>query len=89
MQLRREGHHVIGDEMENPKAGSTGAKSAGFFRKKAPSAEWKTPTVEPLGDWEVRTGVALMDVSLRIENEMGLYETRTGKAVVVKVDVGG
>ena len=88
-QLRWEGHHVIGDEMENPKAGSTGAKSAGFFRKKAPSAEWKTPTVEPLGDGKVRTGVALMDVSLRIENEMGLYETRTGKAVVVKVDVGG
>lgn len=88
-QLQREGHHVIGDEMENQRAGSTGAKSTGFFRKKAPSAEWKTPAVEPLGNGEIRTRVALMDVSLRIENEMGLYETRTGKAVVVKVDVGG
>ena len=88
-QLRREGHRVVGDETENPKSGSNGKQSGSFFKKKTPSAEWQTPIVEPLGDGEVRTVVELMDATLRIENEMGLYETRTGKAVVVKVDVGG
>jgi hypothetical protein len=29
------------------------------------------------------------DVSLRTENVMGLYETRGGKALVIKVAIGG
>ena len=66
-----------------------GAKAGSFWKKRATSAEWKTAVLEKLGEGEVRTVVAVADVSLRIENEMGLYETRTGMGVVVKVDVGG
>ncbi|MCJ1307833.1 hypothetical protein MMC25_001481 [Agyrium rufum] len=33
--------------------------------------------------------VGLQDVSMRMENEMGLYETRTGKAIVVTFEIGG
>jgi len=90
-QLRKDGHHVVGDE-ENKRAAIPGApakSSGGFFRKKLASTEWKIPEVEPLADGEMRTGVEIKDICLRIENGMGLYETRTGKAVVVMVDAGG
>lgn len=75
--LRNSGHQVIGDD-EISLRGPT-----------RPNAEWKTVQKETLGDGEVRIRVEITDICLRTENEMGLYETRTGKAVVVKVDVGG
>ena len=55
----------------------------------SPNADWRTTQKEILGNGELSVQVETRDVSLRIENDMGLYETRTGKAVVVKVDVGG
>ena len=75
--LRNSGHRVIGDD-EISLRGPT-----------RPNAEWKTVQKKTLGDGEVTIRVEIMDICLRTENEMGLYETRTGKAVVVKVDVGG
>lgn len=90
-QMRKDGHRVVGVEELAEAASSNGAAKShgGFFKRKASNVEWKMPEVEQLGDGEVRTGVEMKDICLRIENEMGLYETRTGKAVVVKVDVGG
>jgi hypothetical protein len=46
-------------------------------------------TGEPaVGRGEVRVGIRMRDVSLRTENVMGLYETRAGKALVIKVAIG-
>ena len=75
--LRNSGHRVIGDN----KPSLQGPKS--------PNADWRTVQKETLRDGEVRIQVETMDVCIRTENDMGLYETRTGKALVVKVDVGG
>ncbi|KAL2039646.1 hypothetical protein N7G274_007505 [Stereocaulon virgatum] len=86
--LRAEGYRVKGDETASAK--TNGAKAGKFGGNKRPSgAEWKTAVVEKLEQGEVRAAVAVADVCLRVENEMGLFETRTGLGVVVKVDVGG
>ena len=76
--LRDSGHQVIGINQTSLQGPST------------PNADWRTIQKEEiLANGEVRVRVETTDICLRIENEMGLYETRTGKAVVVKVDVGG
>ena len=51
--------------------------------------DWRYAEEQIIEDGEVRLGVEMREVCLRIENEMGLYETRTGKAVVVRVQLGG
>ena len=88
--LRRQGHRVLGvDDVASPTNSHAAVSTrAGFFKKKS-NAEWKMPHKEALADGEVRTEVDIKDICLRIENEMGLYETRTGKAIAVKVDSGG
>ncbi len=53
------------------------------------SAQWMATKVAAVSPGEVDVGVECRDVSLRVENEMGLFETRSGKAVVVRVEVGG
>lgn len=75
--LRNSGHRVIG------------GNETSLQGPKAPNADWRTVPKETLGNGEVRVQVETMDICLRTENDMGLYETKTGKAVVVKVDVGG
>lgn len=75
--LRNSGHQVIEDS-ENSSQGS-----------KSPNADWRTVQREILGSGEVRTRVEMMEIFLRTENDMGLYETKSGKAVVVKMNVGG
>ncbi|KZF20043.1 hypothetical protein L228DRAFT_34300 [Xylona heveae TC161] len=37
---------------------------------------------------KLHIGVVLQDVSIRITTEMGLYDTRSGEAVVVSIDLG-
>ncbi|KAL8767853.1 MAG: hypothetical protein Q9209_005745 [Squamulea sp. 1 TL-2023] len=57
----------------------------------APSAsgvEWKSADKVMLRRGEARANVEMKEVCLRIENTMGLYETRTGKAIVVRVELG-
>ena len=54
-----------------------------------PTADWRTVQNEALNNGEVSVQVATTEICLRTENDMGLYETRSGKAVVVKVNVGG
>ena len=72
--LQKSGYQVIETSLHGPNSGST---------------DWRTVQKEALGDGQVKTRVDLTEVCLRIENDMGLYETKTGKAVVVKVDAGG
>lgn len=61
-------------------------ESRGWLKKKAFSVPQKTEKVKASGGSKVKTEVELQDVSLRTENAMGLYETKTGKAIVIKVD---
>lgn len=58
-------------------------------RATSDSAEWRAVTEQALGDGEVRVSIRIKEVSLRVQNVMGLYETRGGKAVVVRVEFGG
>lgn len=74
--LRKSGHQVIQDNETNLQAPNP------------PTADWRTLEMETLGNGEVRVRVEVKEVCLRTENEMGLYETRTGKAIVVTMDVG-
>ena len=74
--LLNSGHRVVGDN-ETSIQGSNPAM-----------ADWRTVPNLVLEKEDVRTRVWIMEICLRVENDMGLYETRTGKAVIVKVDVG-
>lgn len=49
---------------------------------------WRLVSEQALGNGEVRVGIEIRDVSLRMESILGLYETRGGKAVVIKVEFG-
>ena len=52
------------------------------------ASAWSTPSSTSPGAGQVRVKVGLQDVCLRLVSEMGLYETRTGMAVVVGVEIG-
>ena len=52
------------------------------------NVDWSSVEPRVLHEGEARVTVHTQDVCLRIQNEMGLYETRTGRAVIVKVEVG-
>lgn len=56
---------------------------------KSSDADWRTTQTETLGNGEVSVQVETREICLRTENYMGLYETKTGKALVVKVTFGG
>lgn len=75
--LQNSGHRVIRDD------------ETSLQGPNSPNANWRTVQKDDLGNGEVRIRVETMDVCIRTENDMGLYETRTGKALNVKVDVGG
>jgi len=49
---------------------------------------WRFEKEDVLDAGHVRVKVGLQDVCLRVVTEMGLYETRTGKAVVVNIEIG-
>ena len=53
------------------------------------SGSWSLVQEEALEADHMRVKVSLQDVCLRIVTEMGLYETSTGKAVVVDIEIGG
>ncbi|KAL8929000.1 MAG: hypothetical protein Q9208_001443 [Pyrenodesmia sp. 3 TL-2023] len=84
-QLRRklsfEGHRVVSSPPKT-KAGIP-ARIAG-----SKDVDWRSVERAALMDGEARASVKVTDVCLRTENELGLYETRTGKALVVRVEVG-
>ena len=80
-------------------------KSSPFFRRKqtgstsSPEAQvpnsnpiqptWSTPTASNIRIGEVKINVFLKDISTRVVTDMGLYESQSEKAVVVKMEIGG
>ena len=52
-------------------------------------AGWMTSNEERLVHRQASINVSVQEVCLRVENEMCLYETKKGKALVVRVKIGG
>ena len=102
--LRDTGHNVSSAEDDIPvispppdrsepsiaKRGLFGWKSRTSSDAVSPTltSEWRIVVEKPLSEGEVRIKVAVQDVSLRTASDLGLYETRTGKAIVIRIEVG-
>lgn len=84
--LEQEGYHVAKQsDLRRTEPGSVSSSSS----ERSANKEWKTMEAATLREGEVRVGAEMKEICLRVENAMGLYETRTGKALVITVDVGG
>lgn len=57
-------------------------------RESLRNSQWMSTKQKAVGPGEVDIGVECREISLRVENEIGLFETRNGKAVIVRVEVG-
>ncbi|MCJ1287991.1 hypothetical protein MMC26_007344 [Xylographa opegraphella] len=55
--------------------------------RNVPPSGWRFEKEAALTNGEVRIKTGLQDVSLRVQSEMGLYETKTGKAMVVSFEM--
>ncbi|CAF9902962.1 MAG: hypothetical protein GOMPHAMPRED_000046 [Gomphillus americanus] len=92
--VRSEAVAPIEDSVTSP----TAAPRQGFFKR-----TWSKPKSAPefqgidteinstqphLMPGEIDVSAAIQDVSFRVVTEMGLYETRTDKGVVVKMEIG-
>ena len=90
LQLRRaleaEGYCVVEHEREKQLPPRNGPASPSLDVR---SVEWKAVEQPMLKSGEARCAVEFKEVTLRLENEMGLYETRSGMALVVKTEIGG
>ncbi|KAL9045542.1 MAG: hypothetical protein Q9214_001430 [Letrouitia sp. 1 TL-2023] len=88
--FRAGGYTVLGEEI--PDVEATPINQAKKMKKSEidsyPGSSWSYEEELPLRNGEVRTNVEIREVCLRIENEMGLYETRAGKVVMVRVQLG-
>ena len=87
LQEHLESDKIVGDVDESVLPARP--ESRGWFKKKASASsvpQQKTERFKASRDSRVKSEVELQDVSLRTENAMGLYETKTGKAIVIKVD---
>lgn len=49
---------------------------------------WMTANEEQLRHREARINVSMQEICLRVEDKMGLYETKKGKALVVRLRMG-
>lgn len=94
-ELRKGGHRIVGD-LEKEAAGAGGVEGSSEGRREAIArkdssrgAEWKFTKAKAVGRGEVEVSVEFREICLRVENEMGLYETRGGKGIVVRVEFGG
>ena len=58
------------------------------FVRAPPDSQWRHAQEKALAQGEARVGAEMRHVCLRIENQLGLYETRTGRALVVRVEFG-
>ncbi|KAI4184760.1 MAG: hypothetical protein LQ348_004505 [Seirophora lacunosa] len=82
-RLAAQGYRISRDPHHQTKPSQTSARMPGSTH-----VDWKSVERSPLREGEATVSTEMKEVCLRIENEMGLYETRTGKAVVVRIVVG-
>lgn len=89
-ELERSGHRVVVDKVTG-RGGivkSAAEREILARRESFRNAQWISGKQKAVGPGEVDIGVECREVSLRVENEIGLFETRSGKAVIVRVEVG-
>ncbi len=58
------------------------------FVRVSSDEQWRCLKEKDLVEGEARVGAEIKEICLRIENQLGLYETRTGKALIVRVELG-
>lgn len=102
-RLTASGHRIEEEQQRSPVAPppiSPKAPKRSFFSRRESekavpvsnpvggASGWGTPNPASLGAGQVRVKVGLQDVCLRVVSEMGLFETQTGMAVVVGVEIG-
>ena len=96
--LASAGSNVRSEPIEDSAISPTAPPSRGFFKrtwsKSKPVPEFQgidteiNSTQPRLVPGEIDVSGAVQDVSFRVVTEMGLYETRTDKGVVVKMEIG-
>ncbi|KAI4216813.1 MAG: hypothetical protein LQ351_000762 [Letrouitia transgressa] len=88
--FRGGGYTVLGEDIPDVKAASVNqAKNVKKPEIESSSgSSWSYEEERLLRNGEVKINVRIREVCLRIENEMGLYETRAGKVVMVRVQLG-
>ncbi|KAL8748952.1 MAG: hypothetical protein Q9184_007008 [Pyrenodesmia sp. 2 TL-2023] len=79
-KLSLEGHRVVSGPLKTK--AEIPARIAG-----SRDVNWRSLERAALMEGEARASVEMTEVCLRIENDLGLYETRTGRALVVQVEV--
>ncbi|MCJ1349306.1 hypothetical protein MMC31_007542 [Peltigera leucophlebia] len=85
-EFERSGHRVVVNAMTG---GASAAEREILARRESiRNSQWMSTKQKVVGPGEVDIGVECREVSLRVENEIGLFETRSGKAVIVRVEVG-
>lgn len=91
------------NEPETAQTKKSGKKSfwsaqAGFRKSKSSilavdqKLGWRTPAEDqgarPLSRDELRVTVSWREISMRVENDLGLYESRTGSGICLEIQVG-
>ncbi|MCJ1406155.1 hypothetical protein MMC19_000220 [Ptychographa xylographoides] len=99
-RLQASGHRMADDSPPQPVSPAVPdppKAKRGFFGQKpkpapvasqAPINNWRFAEGARLDPDHVRVKVGLQEVCIRVVTDMGLYETRTGKAVVVNIEIG-
>ena len=77
--LEGEGYSMIQGSLKSPSSATIAGSR---------NVDWKSQERKVLGEGEAKVSAEVEEVCLRIENEMGLYETRTGRAIVLRVEIG-
>lgn len=88
-ELERNGHRVVVDEVAGGISANSAAEREILARRESlRNVQWMSIKQKKVGPGEVDIGVECREVSLRVENEIGLFETRSGNAIIVRVEVG-
>lgn len=74
------GYSVV---QRSPKAKSSSSVIAG-----SRDVDWRSIAQKTLKEGEARVAAEVDEICLRIESHMGLYETRNGRSIVIKLEIG-
>ncbi|KAL9597812.1 MAG: hypothetical protein Q9219_004889 [cf. Caloplaca sp. 3 TL-2023] len=80
--LRKGGYHIL----PNPSLGSEERAPEGHRTRGSEVADWRFVERLALGMAEARVEVGVREVCARVVSAIGLFETRWGRAVVVRVE---
>lgn len=79
---------VVDEVARGISADSAAERETLVRRESLRNVQWMSIKKKKLGPGEVDIGAECREISLRVENEIGLFETKSGFAVIVRVEVG-